>query len=99
MLVLSYLGPLALVPFLLEKEDKEVQWHAKHGLVLLAAEIVLWVVMGIAVNLAGPLACLIVILWSILGFGLLVVHIICIVKATKGERFLIPGLSPFADKF
>ena len=44
MIVLSYLWLLALVPLLVEKEDKEVQWHAKHGLVLLLAEIVLWVV-------------------------------------------------------
>ena len=35
MIVLSYLWLLALVPLLTEKDDKEVQWHAKHGLVLM----------------------------------------------------------------
>ena len=44
MIVLSYLWLLALVPLLTEKEDREVQWHAKHGIVLMVAEIVLWVV-------------------------------------------------------
>ena len=34
MLVLSYLGLLALIPLVVEKNDKDVQWHAKHGLVL-----------------------------------------------------------------
>ena len=29
MIVLSYLWLLALVPLLTEKDDKEVQWHAK----------------------------------------------------------------------
>ena len=29
----------------------------------------------------------------------LVVHIICIVKGINGDRFLIPGLNDFADKF
>src|SRR5204863_800621 len=42
MIVLAYLWVLALVPLLVEKEDAEVQWHAKHGLVLMVAEIVLF---------------------------------------------------------
>jgi len=37
MIVLAYLWPLALVPLLLEKHDPEVQWHAKHGIVLMIA--------------------------------------------------------------
>ena len=37
MLILSYLGILALVPLLVEKDDPEVQWHAKHGLVQLTS--------------------------------------------------------------
>ena len=47
MIVLSYLGLLALIPLLVEKNDKEVQWHAKHGLVLLVAEIVLFIGLSI----------------------------------------------------
>src|SRR6478672_1296086 len=39
MIVLEYLWALTLVPLLLEKHDAEVQWHARHGLVLMAAEI------------------------------------------------------------
>ena len=41
MIVLAYLWPLALVPLLVEKNDPEVQWHAKHGIVLMVAELVL----------------------------------------------------------
>src|SRR3954452_9751593 len=44
MIVLAYLWPLALVPLLLEKRDADVQWHAKHGLVLMVAELVLIVI-------------------------------------------------------
>ena len=40
MIVLAYLWALAIVPLLVEKQDPEVQWHAKHGLVLMAAELV-----------------------------------------------------------
>ena len=40
MIVLAYLWPLAFVPLLLEKEDADVQWHARHGIVLMAAELI-----------------------------------------------------------
>ena len=40
MIVLAYLWLLALIPLLVEKQDPEVQWHAKHGLVLMIAELV-----------------------------------------------------------
>src|SRR4026207_1023360 len=41
MIVLAYLWLLALVPLLVERRDPEVQWHAKHGLVLMIAELIL----------------------------------------------------------
>ena len=42
MIVLAYLWLLALVPLLVDKHDAEVQWHAKHGIVLTVAELVLF---------------------------------------------------------
>ena len=103
MIVLSYFGILALIPLLVEKEDKEVQWHAKHGLVLAAIEfaavIVLMIVGVVVANILGPLSCLLGLLWIALAIGVLIVHILCIVKGVIGERFLIPGVSEFADRF
>ena len=37
MIVLAYLWLLALVPLLFEKTDRQVQWHARHGIVLMIA--------------------------------------------------------------
>src|SRR5437764_1140355 len=34
MLVLSYLWFLSIIPLVAKKEDREVQWHAKNGLIL-----------------------------------------------------------------
>ncbi|MCB1057827.1 MAG: hypothetical protein KDD11_20190 [Acidobacteria bacterium] len=103
MLVLAYLGPLALVPFLLEKEDREVQWHAKHGLVLLAAEIVLWIgliiVETIASSILGVLGCAFALINLGLALAILVLHIACIVKAVNGQRLIIPQVSQYADRF
>ncbi|MGA7616561.1 MAG: DUF4870 domain-containing protein [Thermoanaerobaculia bacterium] len=101
MLVLSYLGILALIPLLVRKDDREVQWHAKNGLAMFIAYfvvmIVLWILewvfrSGCVIGAAlGFINC-------IVGIGYLVVIIMGIVKATKGERFRLPVVSDFADK-
>ena len=98
MIVLSYLGLLALIPLLMEKDDQEVQWHAKHGLVLFATWVILGFVLG-ALSAVPVLGCLSLMVSLFLPIAALVVHIICIVKGINGERFLIPGLSDFANKF
>ncbi len=98
MITLAYLWLLALVPLLVEKDDKEVQWHAKHGLVLLVAEILLGIVLMI-LTFIPYLGCIILPVQMLLWVAILVVHIICIVKGINGERFLIPGISNYADRF
>ena len=100
MIVLSYLWLLALVPLLTEKNDKEVQWHAKHGIVLMAAEIALWIVVTV-INIATGvlLGCLVGIVSLFVWLGILVLHIMCIVKGVNGQRLTIPYISEFADKF
>lgn len=102
-IVLSYLGLLALIPLLVEKDDPEVQWHAKHGLVLTVVEfavfIGLWLVIMIVGAVSGGLGCILGLIWPLLMVGVLVLHIMCIVKGIKGERFLVPGVSEFTDRF
>lgn len=97
MLVLSYLGLLCLVPLLVEKEDANVQWHAKHGLVQFFFFVILWV--GLGIITATGIGCIFVVAYPILGLAWLIVTVMSIIKATKGERFMIPGISDFANKF
>ncbi|HEV7667766.1 MAG TPA: DUF4870 domain-containing protein [Thermoanaerobaculia bacterium] len=99
MLVLSYLGLLAIIPLVVEKDDKEIQWHAKHGLVIC----VLWFIVCIAVGVLsvipffGHLAgCFFSVVAPI---GALILAVLCIMKAVNGQRFIIPGVSQYADKF
>ena len=99
MLILSYLGILALIPLLVEKDDPEVQWHAKHGLVLLVS----WIVLFIAVATLSMfpmvgmfLGCAVApVLWLVI----LVIQIVAMLKALKGERLIIPMISDYADKW
>ena len=98
MMVLSYIGPLGLIPLLMKNEDREVQWHAKNGLVIFVAEIVLLIVLYLLGQIpfmgciTGPIGC-------VIPLGFLAIAIIAIVKATQGQRLRIPFVSDFADKF
>jgi uncharacterized membrane protein len=96
MIVLSYLWILFLVPLLVDKDDAEVQWHAKHGMVLTVAEILLQVFFN-AVAATG-IGCIFVIFIPLVFVGFAVIRLICIVKGVNGERFLVPGISQFVEK-
>ena len=99
MIILAYLGFLALIPLLVEKEDADIQWHAKHGLVLMLSWIVLFVALAIIASIPG--------LGLVIGFGvspfllliIFFVHVFAIVKGLDGERLLIPVISDFADRW
>lgn len=103
MIVLSYLGLLALIPLFVEKDDKEVQWHAKHGLVLAVVEVAvmigLMIIGAVLGAVSGGLGCIFGLLWPVFMLAILVVHIMAIVKGLKGQRLLIPGISEYADRF
>lgn len=99
MLVLSYLGILALIPLLVKKDDKEVQWHAKNGLGLTVAWILLWIVIAIIEHfMPGVVSCGIAVIHCVLALGFLAVIVLAIMKALKGERMRFPVISDFADK-
>jgi len=103
MIVLAYLWILALVPLLAEKEDKEVQWHAKHGIVLMVAEFVFWIVVSILLGVLGSitagLGCLAGLLMPFVSLGFIALHVYAIVKGLNGQRLIIPTVSEFANKF
>jgi uncharacterized membrane protein len=103
MIVLSYLWILALVPLLVEKEDKEVQWHAKHGIVLMVAEIAFWIAMmivgGLLSAITAGFGCIGVLFMPLFSLLFLVIHVMAIVKGVNNQRLIIPTISAFADKF
>jgi hypothetical protein len=103
MIVLAYLWPLAIVPLLLEKDDADVQWHAKHGLVLLAAELLLLVGLAVLTSLASlatfVFGCALIMFMILIWMAILGVHIVAIIKAIGGTRLIIPGISEYANRF
>ena len=103
MIVLSYLWLLALVPLLTEKEDQDVRWHAKHGIVLMVAELAFLVAFSIFTNLLAfatlGLGCLVASIVPLIGLAILALHAFAIVQGLSGKRLIVPVVSEFADKF
>jgi len=103
MIVLAYLWPLAIVPLLVEKEDPEVQWHAKHGLVLMLAELIVllsFTMMTSLISIATfGVGCVLSIFVVFIWIAILAVHAIAIVKGINGTRLIVPGVSEYANRF
>jgi len=98
MLVLSYLGILALIPLLMKKDDPEVQWHAKNGLVLAIALTVVWIPVIILCRIIPFLGCIAAPVMCLFPVIILVIAIMAIMKALRGERMRFPITSDIADK-
>jgi uncharacterized membrane protein len=101
LLVLSYLGILALVPFLTARKDY-VQWHARQGLLLFGVSLITLFAM-ILVNVVvwhfhWVLGLIFLLLLLTSGFGVLALMVACILKAFEGERWRIPFLGDFVEK-
>jgi len=103
MIVLAYLWALAIVPLLVEKQDPEVQWHAKHGLVLMAAELVVifaYMLITSLVSIAAiGLGCVMSLVFVFAWVGILALHVVAILKGVNGGRLIIPGISEYANRF
>ncbi|MBZ9578021.1 DUF4870 domain-containing protein [Patescibacteria group bacterium] len=89
--VLSYLGILFLIPLLVVKDNRFVQFHAKQGLVLFIAEIATVVIAWIPILgwIAGFILWIVWFVFSIMG----------IVNVLGGKKTPLPMIGKFAGKF
>jgi uncharacterized membrane protein len=102
MVVLAYLWPLAIVPLLVERDDADVQWHARHGLVLMGAELLIlvavWILVALASLLSVALGCALGVMVVLLWIAIPAVHVAAILKALSGARLVVPGVTEYADR-
>jgi uncharacterized membrane protein len=98
LLILSYLAFLGVIPLVFAREDREVRWHARNGL-LLFAEVVVLVLVAILVGALLPaLGLFSVILMYLVLVLYTFIAILAIVKALDGQRLLVPGVSRRAGR-
>ena len=100
---LSYVGPLFLVPTLVEPKSHWVRWHAAQGFVLFFLEAI---ALGVAIVVdatigqipwVGLLVMLILRVCFLAGF--VVLSAIGVVKALAGERNELPFIARYAKQF
>lgn len=99
MAVLAYFGILVLIPILAAKESKFARFHANQGLILLITEVaysifvpvVIKIVAFISYALAGIVGIALGLAWLLL----LVLAIIGIINAVKGEFKQLPLIGQF----
>ena len=100
LLVFGYLGPLALVSLIASRREL-VKWHAKQGLLLAAALLVVHLLFKPIHSLMSQfIAPMRDVFWAANGLillGALLGALVCIVRGLEGERFKLPGLGYLAD--
>ena len=99
MAILAYFGILVIVPILAAKDSKFAKFHANQGLVLCICSIVLWVSFTILSILFYKVAFffgfLINLLWYVVCLGILVLVVLGIVNAAKGEAKELPLIGKY----
>ncbi|MGH0037407.1 MAG: DUF4870 domain-containing protein [Myxococcota bacterium] len=98
MLVLSYLGPLALVPYLADPDAEEVRWHAKQGLTFTGA----WIAVSVSIAILGAvpgIGLIVGILAPFLWLAGVAIVVVAIINALRGERWRIPVVADLADQW
>lgn len=93
--VLSYLGPLVVVSYIMGKDIPVVKFHVKQGLVLLTMEIVLWALGMILGSMMYQWS----MLFSIFHLALLVLSIVGVVNVVQGKQKELPLVGQFANRF
>jgi uncharacterized membrane protein len=102
MIALSYLGILALIPYLTKKNDpdQEVRWHSKNGMGLFILDIVLWIAFFVIsmVLRNSAIGCGIGVIQCVVWLAVLGLHIYCLIQGINGKRVRVPVVTDFAEK-
>ncbi len=102
---------IPLFLFLTEKEDKAVRFHSLQsifyglvvGVVMFAVLIVVWVITMVLAIVTGGLGVILMPLVGIVMLGVMLLLCLSFVflmwKAYSGEKFMVPVIGPFAEKY
>jgi uncharacterized membrane protein len=100
-----------LIFFLIEKDSRLVRFHAMQSILLNAAALVLgfgiWILSLVSWLIVAQVSSLLSFLFSlvlgllgfVVGIGLLIGVIMCLIKAYQGQYFKLPVIGNFAEKF
>lgn len=100
---LSYISILFIVPLILRHDQEEVYFHARQGMVLFGAEIIIWFILFIMESflvalLPSSRIGVVAILGTAAWILFVVVSLVAIYMVFKGKRWEIPVLGKIAKK-
>jgi hypothetical protein len=102
MVVLAYLWPLAIVPLLAARDDRELSWHARQGLLLMAAELPILIALTGLTALAGltsyGLGVLVGLVVFLLWVAILGVQLTAMLYGLNGKRLSVPGITQLTNR-
>ncbi len=82
----------------LASRSREARWHARNGLALFVAMVVLGSLATLVSILVPSLSCLYAAAMGIVGVLFVAIDMLAAVKAFEGQRLLIPGISTYASR-
>ena len=100
-----------LVFFFIEKSSRLVRFHAMQAILLGASWLVIfivlwvgWIILAIVFSqvsevLTGLVSLVMGLLFFVLGIGVFIGWVMCMIKAYQGQYFKLPVLGNFAEKF
>jgi uncharacterized membrane protein len=91
MAILSYVGPLIIVSYIMGKDDPFVKFHIKQGAVLFVVEVAMWFLVSMMIML-WPL-------WQLVNLAVFVMAIIGIINAAQGKEKELPFIGKFGHQF
>ena len=91
MAIISYIGPLCLIPYLAKDSDDFVKYHAKQGLILFICEVITWVIFRILPFWYWYLLNIVSLVW-------LAFTIIGIINVVNKQKKPLPIIGSFAGK-
>lgn len=89
--ILSYIGPLVIVSFIVSKNDPFVKFHIKQGLVVFSMEVIVWII-GMIIPILWPLLNIV----SIINF---ILSILGIINVVKEKEKALPVVGKFSSYF
>ena len=97
-----WLLPFAYVPLFgilaLASRSREARWHARNGLALFVAMVIVGSLATLVSILVPSLSCLYAVAMVIAGVLFIAIDVLAAVKAFEGARLLIPGISTYATR-
>jgi uncharacterized membrane protein len=100
-----------LIFFLIEKDSRLVRFHAMQSILLNVLIIIVAVIFGVVITvlvivlgmisdtLAALTSLLSGLLWLVLVLGILIVWVMCLIKAYGGQMYKLPIIGNYAEKF